>query len=69
MQLTFTELREVLALEAEAKQLRFEREQLKQQIMDLVAGDEAMQAKVQAAFDKSEAVETKMRDAVTSRPA
>lgn len=69
MKITLTELKEILATDAEVKALRLEREQLRQQIMDLVAGDEAMQAKVQAAFDKSEAVETKMREAVANRPA
>ena len=68
MKITLTELMQILATDAEVKALRAERIVLKQQIMDLVAGDEEMQAKVQAAFEKSEVVEAKMRAVVESRP-
>jgi len=67
MRITFTELKEILANEAELKAIRVERELLKQQILELLAGDAAVQAKVQAAFDKSEAVEDKMRAATVGR--
>jgi len=67
MRITFTELKEILANEAELRAIRFERELLKQQILELLVGDAAVQAKVQAAFDKSEAVEDKMRAATVGR--
>lgn len=64
MKITLTELEHVLADRAELKALRAERDVLLQQILDLTAGDAAMQAKVAAAFNKSEAVEAKMRAAI-----
>jgi len=67
MRITLTELKEILANEAELKAVRVERELLKQQVLELLAGDAAVQAKVQAAFDKSEAVEEKMRAATVGR--
>jgi len=67
MRITLTELKEILAIEAELKAVRVERELLKQQVLELLAGDAAVQAKVQAAFDKSEAVEEKMRAATVGR--
>ena len=67
MRITLTELKEILANEAELRVIRVERELLRQQVLELLAGDAAVQAKVQAAFDKSEAVEEKMRAATVGR--
>lgn len=64
MKITLTELLQMLDDRDELKALRVERAELEQKILDLVAGDAAMQAKVAAAFNKSEAVEAKMRAAL-----
>lgn len=67
MKITLTELRALLAEDAAVAALLVERAALKQQILDLLAGDADTAAKVQAAFDKSEATEAKMRAAVAGR--
>lgn len=68
MKITLTELLQILDDRAELKALQAERIALKAQIMELLAGDAAMAAKVSSAFDKSESVEDKMRAAVAARP-
>jgi cell division protein FtsB len=67
MKISFTELKQLLADDAELKALRLEREALKKQVMDLLAGDAEVAAQVQAVFDKSETVEGKMRAGVAGR--
>lgn len=61
MKISLTELRQLLAEDALLAALVVERAALKQQILDLLAGDAALQAKVTSAFAKAEAVEAKMR--------
>lgn len=61
MKITLTELREILANDALIAALLVERAALKQQILDLLAGDAALQAKASEAFARSEALEAKMR--------
>jgi len=61
MKITLTELRQILATEALVVALAAERAQLKQQIVELLAGDAALMEKAKAAFEKSEAVEARMR--------
>ena len=67
MRISLTELKQILSDDAELKALRQEREELKKQVMDLLAGDAAVAAQVQALFDKSESVESKMRAGVAGR--
>lgn len=64
MKISLTELEQIFADRAELEKLRAERAVLLQRILDLVAGDAAMQEKIAAAFNKSEAVEAKMRAAI-----
>lgn len=67
MQISLTELLQIIDDRRELVALRAEREALRQQITDLVAGDAAVAAAVGAAFDKSESVEAKMRAGVAGR--
>jgi cell division protein FtsB len=67
MKISLTELKQILADDAELQALRKERAELRQQILDLLAGDAAVAAQAQAVFDKSESVESKMRAGVAGR--
>jgi len=67
MKITLTELFQILDSRAELAALRIERDSLKQQVLELVAGDAAVAAKVTEAFNRSEAVEAKMRAATVGR--
>ena len=68
MKITLTELRQLLAEDALVAALLVERAALRQQIIDLLAGDAALQAAATAAFDKSEATEAKMRAGLPAQP-
>lgn len=75
MKITLTELREILRCDKQRRRLKrrvrallAERVALQQEISVLLAGDAALLAKAQAAFDKSETVEAKMRGAVPAQP-
>lgn len=61
MEISLTELKQILATDALVAALFIERAALKQQILDLLAGDAALTEKANAAFAKSEAAEAKMR--------
>jgi phage shock protein A len=68
LKITLTELREILANDAEIIALRGQvvdllasNADLKRQILDLLAGDAALQAKANEAFAKAEALEAKAR--------
>jgi len=67
MKLSFTELRDVLKTYDERDALKVERDALKAEVLALLAGDAELAAKVQAAFEKSEAVEARMRAFIGSR--
>jgi hypothetical protein len=68
MKISLTELREILAtaeerdmLKAQNAALTVERDGLKAEVMALVAHDAKLAAQVNAAFETSEALESKLR--------
>jgi hypothetical protein len=70
MRISFTELKQILADEAELKAVRRERDVLRQQVVDLMADRADTLARVQAVLDQSETLELKMRSriAVLTQP-